>query len=490
MAKLKFKVTDHSDNISEGSVFFIFRGKNNIGSDFIKKAYKKGCRHFVFKKNEIQNYEEIFSKFEEKVLIEPQEEGTCLRELYSHYCKKYYNDIQKNLNIYGVTGTKGKSSTTIFFYDILKKSKKKIALISGIKAEIKNKKYKVNLTTPKPDFLWAFFQKAFEEGITDIIIEVSAQALTLKRIFGISFKGIIFTNFSKDHGEFYKTEVDYLNAKILFLDYLKDDAFILINFDDEKFKNSILEKIKKNEKNFKIKFYSNLYKKTDFTFFIEKLNYKFSEFKIYDLNNKKEYFFKILFDSEHFIYNFLGAFSLYKLIFNPSENEILKISKKYHLKKIFVPGRGNKYFLNNGINIYIDLAHSISSFEIVLKNLRTHTENLIVIFGCGGEKEIEKRPAYAEISEKYCDKIFVTEDNPRNEDLKKINNDILSGFNSLEKVSVIENREEAIKIAINSAKKNSIVAILGKGFETYQIRKNKKIKHSDLAIIKQNFTLI
>jgi UDP-N-acetylmuramoyl-L-alanyl-D-glutamate--2,6-diaminopimelate ligase len=478
--KKTLKVTDHTDYVGKNSVFFAFSGKEFNGVDFIELAISKGAKTVVVSENTLikEDLKDLIKKNNVNLIFSKD-----LSKDFSIYSINTYNKPHEKLKIIAVTGTKGKSSTAIICAELLKSLGFKVGLITTIYNMIDSEKFKAPLTTPKSYYINAFLDECLKNNITHVVIEVSAQAVSLNRVYGIEFDSIIFSNISQEHAEFYETQDDYYVSKCNLLKQIKNNGTIILNSNDKKVKDSLgLVKI---EKKHKVIFFGANKNCDLFYNILETTVLKTKSNVIY-----KNYNFLIdtnLF-AEHSISNISSAILAIEGVIDKDKFDINIILNKI---KNFdnIPGRFEKYFLSTkNITVCIDKAHTPSSYEAILGSLRNQTNNLIVVFGCGGEKDKIKRPLIANICEKYCDEIFLTTDNPRNEDLKNIFIDILYGFSFEKKINIIKDRKECILKAIELASFNSIIAILGKGDEEYQIIGNKKIPFSDKEII-NNFLI-
>jgi UDP-N-acetylmuramoyl-L-alanyl-D-glutamate--2,6-diaminopimelate ligase len=473
--KRNLKVTDHTDYVGNNSTFFAFAGKEFNGVGFIKTAIFKGVKKIVIQED---------NKIKEDLLYLIKENNIDLviskdiSKDFALYSIDAYDRPHQKLKIIAVTGTKGKSSTSIICAELLKSLGYNVGLITTIFNMIGDEKYKSPLTTPKAHYINAFLDECLNNNVTHVVMEVSAQAVTLNRVYGLEFDTIIFSNISQEHAEFYETQEDYYIAKCNLLKQIKENGHIILNSNDKKVKDSL--KLVEIKKNYKLLFFGSN-KNDNLVYNINKLTVFKTIANIFYKNNN------FLIDTNLFAAHSISNISSAILaIESVIEKDNFNMSSILNRVKNFdnIPGRFEKYFLKNNITVCIDKAHTPSSFEAILCSLRNLTDNLIVIFGCGGEKDRIKRPIIASICEKYADEIFLTMDNPRNEELKNIFIDIINGFNFEKKINIIKDRKDCILEAIKRAKEGSIIAILGKGDEEYQIIGNNKISFSDKEVIK------
>ena len=432
-------LSTNSKCIKKNYIFFAIRGNKLNGENFIKEAINKGASVIISSKK---------CKFVSKDI--PIIKTGNIRHLLSELSSKFYK--LKPKNIIAVTGTNGKTSVADLFYQLFSINKIPVASIGTLGIKCNGKTIKTNLTSPDTITLHKNLQILKKKKIDNVIIESSSHGLDQKRLHHIKFKGAVFTNFSQDHLDYHKNMKSYLNAKlILFREILKKKSTIIT---DQKISPFYLLKKIANKKNLKILDISKELKKI--------------KTKNLGLNNN----FKIK--------NLAMAIKGAKLA-GMHENLIYKALKKIR----DVSGRlelVRKY--SYGIRVFIDYAHTPDALLKTLESLKSnYGKNISLVFGCGGDRDKKKRPLMAKIADKNCNKIYVTDDNPRNENPKKIRNELLKYIKN-SKVFNIGSRKIAIRKAIQNADHQETILVAGKGHEEQQIYKNKIIKISDKKIIK------
>ena len=452
-----------SRKIKKNYLFFAVRGTEFNGEKYILDAIDKGAKAVVCsQKCKIKNIKVPIIKVNK------------ISEVLTYACKIFYHE--KPSNIIAVTGTNGKSSVAEFYYQIFTLQKIPVASIGTLGIKTKTKIKKTNLTSLDIISLHEELSKIKKQGINNVILEASSHGLLQGRIKGIDFKTAIFTNLSQDHLDYHKSMKKYLEAKlILFSKLLKEKRNIVTDNQIKEFsKLKLIAKKRKlnlltiGKENSTIKIKS-LIKENNF----QKLFFKY---------NKKKFIMKVPLIGFFQIKNLLMAILVAKLS-GLNMNKILKNIKK--IKE--VNGRLQLIrTLPNQAKIFIDYAHTPNALETSIKTLKEHY-NIIpdVVFGCGGDRDKKKRPIMAKICEKYAKKIYITDDNPRNESPKLIRQMIMSGFKKRKDIQNIPLRSKAIKTAIINSKPNGIVLVAGKGHEIIQIYKNKMLNFSDKEIIKK-----
>lgn len=475
----KLPVTSHTKYVGIGSTFFAICGTKEDGTKYIPCALKRGAKKIVIQEG---------TKLDEATQQLLQEYDSSLdivensRLELANYSAKESKSAHKKLKIIGITGTKGKTSTTFMLEHILRKSGYKTAMTSTVYNKILDKSFRSKLTTELPDYLHQFFKICAENGVEYVIMEVAAQALSMQRVAGIEFDSVIFTNFSQEHGEFYQDMDAYFDAKCKIFKQLKPEAKAFINSDDQWCKK-VIDK-NPNFTTFGLKNFtqSSCLQDKSPDFFGKIINSK-DRLELQIKNGEKEY----LIETQ----NIFGEFNAYNVLAAAAIATNLGLDMKEfnrHIKTFKgAPGRLEMYKLKNGASCFIDYAHNPSSYNAVLSTLRSMTNDLTVVFGCGGERAHDKRPIMGDIASKIADKVILTSDNPRSEDPKSIIEDILSGINkdNANKIFKEIDREAAIKKACLESKEGSVIAILGKGPDEYQQIGLIKHPFSEKNIVKE-----
>ena len=417
-------LSSNSKEIKKNYIFFAIKGNKLNGENFIKDAIKKGASVIVCSKS---------CKFTDKKT--PIIKTNNLRYFLSKLASKFYK--LKPKNIIAVTGTNGKTSVADIFYQILTLNNISAATIGTLGIKYNGKIIKTNLTSPDTITLHKNLYILKKKKINNVIIEASSHGLDQKRLHHINFKGAIFTNFSQDHLDYHKNMKSYLNAKlVLFKEILNNKSTIISDKEIKQF--NLLKKIIKKKK---IKLL-DICKETNK---IKKINIESnSDFKTKNLAMAIEAT-KLIGLKEKLIYGVIKKIQ--------DVNGRLELVKKY----------------SNGIKVFIDYAHTPDALLKTLESLKSnYGKNISLVFGCGGERDQKKRPLMARIANKNCKKIYITDDNPRNESPKKIRNNLLK-YIKKNKAFNIGNRKLAIKKAIQNADPQEVILIAGKGHEEQQL---------------------
>lgn len=444
--------TDTNDKNLKNSLFVCINGYNFDSHDLSRSLEKKGIKFIVCEKEIETNLP--------YVIVENS------REVLGALCDNFYNHPTKSFSLIGVIGTNGKTSTTYFIKQLLNLNNKKCSVIGTSGVYINEKKLKETLTTPDPLVLYDLFCKAKKAKSGFVVMEISAHAIYLKKVASLICDIVVFTNFSQDHLDFFKTMECYKQTKFSFFNEFNAKKAI-INIDCEAGR----ELYKQIENKIDTKTYS-LERKADYIFNIKN---QFLDKTIF-LSNLDGFFsdFTVFVPTIFNLYNILCATSVVKELG-------LKIDQNILLKLKSVKGRFDLIKTKNDNIVIIDYAHTPESLENVLKSVKTLCKRpIIALFGCPGNRDETKREIMGEIAYKYCKKIYITSDNPKYENPLIICDEIKRG--AKEKGEIIENRREAIKNAIKNLKKDDVLCVLGKGSEEYQDINNKKIKYSDYTV--------
>ena len=447
-----------SRKVEKKNIFFAIEGNKISGSKFVNEAILKGASVIVSNKKIKQKIPCVLVKNVRKSLAEAS----------SRFYKK------KPSKIIAVTGTNGKSSVADFFYQILSLNKIPVASIGTLGIFSKKYKKKIRLTSPDPVLLHKNLETLAKNKINHVILEASSHGLEQKRMDYLDFKIGIFTNLSHDHLDYHKNMKSYFNSKMhLFKNLLKKDSKIITDEENKEFKliKNIVDKrkIKKitignNSGNIKILYSKYLGNKQLVKISIDS--------KIYTIEIPLIGYFQI----KNLLMAILAA-STCGLDINKIINQVKKIKP--------VSGRLECVAnLNNNSNIIVDFAHTPEALEQSIISIKKQfKKEILIVFGCGGERDKKKRLIMGKIAQKYCRKVFVTDDNPRNENPQKIRNEIVKGCKK--KATNIGNRKKAIKRAIKELKSNEVLLVAGKGHEKTQDYGKKIINFSDQKIIKQ-----
>lgn len=452
-----------SRKVKKGDLFVALIGRNFDGHTFINHAISKGAVAAVVSKP-------VNARIP-LLLVKDTRESMAL--ISAHF----FGYPSNKLNVIGITGTNGKSTVAFITHKILKSFGEKTGLLGTIFYDISDEIIKAERTTPESADIQRYMRQVLEKGGDFFIMEVSSASICEKRILEIKFNEAVFTNLSHEHLEYHGTFENYKNAKLTFFKIAATkDATAVINIDDrysKDFINTFLQY--KGQKLITYGIESENNDSLHFTAENISSSISGSTFTIRWKENSIQA--KTHLVGKHNVYNILAAFAVI-FSYGYSPVDIIRAIEKI----TSIPGRLER-IEKKGVNIFIDYAHTPEALKQVVKTLRElGKERLIVVFGAGGDRDVEKRPLMGTVASKYADFIILTSDNPRSEDPEKIVQDIAKGIKGEHYIIEID-REKAIRKAFESSKPGDIILIAGKGHEEYQEIAGKKVHFSDREVV-------
>ncbi len=472
-------ITNNSKEIIDNGIFFAI---NENSFKYLLNDIKNTKLFCIIADVQFQNHDLLIQLGQNTQIIFIQ--NINIRKIYGEFICTFYQLDQFPLKICAITGTNGKSSTAFFYKQLCNFINLQSCSIGTIGIYSDDEEYKeLSLTTPDIGELSKIISQKAKNKIYDIAIEASSHGLDQYRIDGIKIEVAGFTNFSQDHLDYHKSMDDYwLAKKRLFTELnIKKIAFN----DDDKKANEICEICKTNSCEY-ITYGKS--KNSDIQLLNSYIDENFRNIIEMKIFNQK---YKL---STHLI----GEFQIYNLMLATG---MLFLSHKDDIGKLFPqksdgeinllglkspPGRMEMTKINQGSIAIIDYAHSPDALQTLLINIKNTfiDKKILLIFGCGGNRDKEKRRIMGEIAENLADFIVITDDNPRHEEPHAIRNEILSGIANTDNTKEIEDRREAIKFGLNfSITNNYILVIAGKGHENYQIIGDKKIEFNDKNVL-------
>ena len=459
-------ITNDSREVIEGSLFFAIKGFSNDGTQYIPTAIEKGAKVIL-----------VDDKFDLKSVEIPADVTFVVvpdaRYAMAICSCNFYDNPSRKLKLIGVTGTKGKTTTTYMMKEMLQKQGYKTGLIGTIAIYSGDRKIEdSDRTTPESIKLQKILAQMVDDGCQLVVMEVSSQSLKLHRVAGCEFYAGLFTNFSEDHisPKEHPDMEDYFNSK---LELMKMCKYGFINADDLQVSKVPKLLPGKDIKTYGIDNQCDLLAK-DITITNSYVDFKV---KIGERNER----IKVGIPGRFSVYNSLAAISLAMKLGCNAENI------KESLLDVRVPGRSELVNNSKELTIMIDYAHSPESLENILNAVKSYTRGRVIsVFGCGGDRDSAKRPKMGEISGKIADFTIITSDNPRTEDPEKIVSQIEEGIKKTNgKYVCIVDRVEAIKYAIDMASKKDLILLAGKGHEPYQEINGVKHPFDERIIVDQ-----
>ena len=448
-------ITD-SRKACSGCLFICIAGNKNDGHDYIEEVISAGACVIVAER--VRDVGEGGAAA--IVCVENTRRAASL--LYN----AWYGDPTRDMKLIGVTGTNGKTSVTNIIKEILEKDGRTCGLIGTLGCFVGNKKIEsrsdsetANMTTPDPKELFRVLSEMKALGTEYVVMEISSHALALSKVDALHFEIAVFTNLTQDHLDFHRDMQSYLEAKARLFTMCKR---AIINFDDKNAKR-IIEKARCDE----------IYGVS-----VERELDAYAK----DIKNKGvfgfEYTFVMSSEEQRIVSSLLGRFAIINTLEALTVAKLLGVSDASVDKALLdirvIDGRMERVELDadSSVSVIIDYAHTPDALEKLLKSvidLREPDGRIVLVFGCGGERDRDKRHQMAQIASRLADFVVVTSDNSRTEPASNIIRDILKGIDKEKEFVVIENRRSAIEYAVCNSRPRDIIILAGKGHERYEI---------------------
>lgn len=465
-------ISYNSKTTQEGDIFVCLVGEHSDGHDFVESAVKNGAKAILCEKKLPFSLPQI-------IVGSTRDTIACVAE-------RFYNSPSKSLNLIGITGTNGKTTVTHLVQKILELNNEDCALIGtlGYKLSSKDEYKDAKHTTPQAPELQATLGLIRDNGIKNVVMEVSSHALEQNRVGGCVFKGAVLTNLTQDHLDYHITMDNYFEAKSILFKNIEQDGFAVINVDDD-YAQKFLDI---TNKQVRVLTYG-IKNKAD----IQAKNIEFSlSGAAFDCVISQESGSPT---SKRINLKMNGMFSVYNVLAALSVGIVLGIDVDLCIKALEdtrgVAGRFEAVVQNP--LVIVDYAHTPDGLENVLNAAREITpkgSELICLFGCGGDRDATKRPKMGDIAQRLSDKIVITSDNPRSEDPQQIITDVLAGLKSINSRTVFVelDRGKAIELLKTISSDKDVILVAGKGHEDYQILKDKTIHFDDREEARRVFT--
>ena len=447
-------ITNDSRKVKDGYAFVCIKGPDRDGHDYAASAKDAGASVIITEKD---------LGFHNQIIVDDS------FVTFYKMSSAWFDHPEKKIKLFGVTGTNGKTTVSYMLKGMLEAAGHKVGLIGTIQNLIGNTVYESVNTTPGMCELYELLAKMVSEGCDCCVMEVSSHALDQRRVYGFEFEVGMFTNLTQDHLDYHHTMRAYLDAKKKLFEISKT---AVLNLDDPSY-NDIVSDIK-------IPYVSYSTVNNSATFTAKDIRFKPEYSEFYILLNGSISKLKIPISGKFNLYNALcalGAAITFGVGIADAARGLAEMRS--------VSGRCEALNIQKDFSVIIDYAHTPDGLSNLLKTFSEYEKNrLVVLFGCGGNRDKTKRPQMGEIAAINADFIIVTSDNPRNEEPSDIIEDIVVGVKRYKKpYIVIENREEAINYAIQNALKGDIIVLAGKGHEKYQIIKEGKIHFDEREIV-------
>ncbi len=456
-------ICNDSRKVVPGSLFIAVKGHGIDGHDFIGKAIEAGA---------------VAIMHESEIGSNDSTEVTFVRVAHSRLAvalasDNFFDHPSGKLNLIGITGTNGKTTTVTLLYHLFMAQGYNCGLLSTIANYVGTRRTETANTTSDPVTINSLLSEMADAGCEYCFMEVSSIGIEQDRVAGLEFKEGIFSNLTHDHLDYHGTFAEYLRCKKLFFDNLPQSAKAITNIDDRN-GDVMVQNTKAKVVTYSCKTIA------DHTCRIIEQSFEGMLLRI----DGREAWTKLI--GEHNAYNILAIYSAAVEAGADPEETLVAISKLES-----APGRLETMRGPRGLSVIIDYAHTPDALENVLRTLKgiDAGKHLTCLFGCGGDRDKTKRPEMAKVAEDYSDRIIVTSDNSRSERTEDILDDIRKGFSpkGMAKSIFIADRKEAIRTAIMLAPAGSIILLAGKGHETYQIIGDEKRHFDEREIAREVF---
>ena len=459
-------LTYDSRAVKPGDCFFAVPGTQSDGHDYIPSAVAKGAAAVV-----CERMPETAAEGVAYVVVE--DSAGAMADMAA----AFYDYPSRELKLVGITGTNGKTTTATLLYDLVRAMGYKAGLISTVVYKIDGREIEATHTTPDPIRLNAMMREMADAGCEFCFMECSSHAIVQERTRGLDFAGGIFSNITHDHLDYHKTFAEYIRAKKLFFDGLPKGAFALTNADDRNGRVMVQNTAAA------VSTYS-LRAMADFRCKIVEMHLDGMLLRI---------------DGQELWVGLLGRFNAYNLLavygaavlLGLDRSEVLRVLSVLHA----VSGRFEKVRAANGTTAIVDYAHTPDALERLLLTFhglcrepggsRKRPGRIILLFGCGGDRDRSKRRLMARIASRLADAVVITSDNSRNEDPAAIIRDILAGIDRESEYAVIPDRAEAIRHTIRTARAGDVILLCGKGHETYEIDRTGRHPFDERAVVRE-----
>ncbi|MBP5378105.1 MAG: UDP-N-acetylmuramoyl-L-alanyl-D-glutamate--2,6-diaminopimelate ligase [Ruminococcus sp.] len=443
-------VTDDTRKVIEGSLFVCVKGGSFDGHTAAAEMLEKGAAAVVCERD--------LGLGDRQIITDNS------RKLYGQICSAWFGHPERKMKLIGVTGTNGKTTITNVIKHILMKNGHKTGLVGTIQNEIGDEILHTDNTTPMAYDFMGLLAKMADAGCEYVVMEVSYFGLCQYRIGSSYFDVAVFTNLTQDHLDYHKDMEDYYQAKKMLFD-ICDCA--VINADGD-YGRRLYGEVGCRKLSFSVK--------ENADFYADGIKIKSTGSSFWFCNGDKSHLIKTRMPGQFNVSNITAAIAACLEAGLTIENIIPAVEEYNGVK-----GRCEVIPTGLDFTVICDYAHTPDAVENILRSVKEYTENdLICLFGCGGNRDAAKRPKMAKAAAKYADKLIVTSDNPRNEEPEAIIKDILAGLEGVDvNYDVVVDRKEAIFHALKIAEKGDIIVLAGKGHEDYQILAGMEHIHFD-----------
>lgn len=471
-------LVSHSQRVKPGALFFALKGSQSDGHQYLEEAIARGAVAVVISKEGAGADNASIIRARKVTIIESGSSTDLLPAL----AKKFYGDPSKRMKIIGITGTNGKTSTAYLIHNIFNQAGIRCGLLGTIEYLLGERKIPAQLTTPGLLDIYQYLGQMAAAGCRQAVMEISSHALHQGRTAGLDFSAAVFTNLGKDHLDYHQNNEDYLEAKSQLFKPLAADSWAVINTDDP-YGLAILENTPGRIVGYGLRTIGPAGVNKS-VFYLRTRGIKQAEegtrFSVYAPGFKTGF----IIDTP-----LLGVYNIYNILAAVGVALCHQVHPGYIREGVrsFAGIRGRLEAVQTGqpFKVFVDYAHTPDALENVLYTLRSLTRGkLILVFGCGGNRDKNKRSIMGRLASQLADYTIITSDNPRQEDPQEIVHEIEIGFVGRDYRTIIE-RKEAIWEALALARPEDTVLVAGKGHENYQILKDTVIPFNDKEVVQE-----
>ncbi len=458
-------ITD-SRRVVPGALFFAISGVTSNGNDFIEEAIDRGAVGIVS--------EQDVPSLPQVAFIKVADARAALAEV----SRRFYKEPDETVKIIGVTGTNGKTTVTTLVQYLLQREGQDVGLIGTVHYNLGRRTLPSYKTTPESLDLYAMLDQMRTAGCRRAVLEVSSHGIVQKRVQGLRMEGVAFLNLTQDHIDYHGNMETYFEAKAQLLTGATGSmpSFAVVNRDDP-YGERLLERIPAEIRTVSIS--TDPAKDADFTAHNIRLTPFGAQFEVH--HGGRSVAVQVQLPGQYNVINVLAAIALAT---SAGEDFAEMATKASGFAG--VPGRMERVDCGQAFNVIVDYAHTDDALTNVLRNLREITPGrILVVFGCGGDRDRLKRPKMTAAVQRYADHAWATADNPRREELSVIFDDMRAGVSQPQSITFEESRRRAIGLAIESAREGDCVLIAGKGHETYQEFAHTVVPFDDRAVARE-----
>ncbi|NTW50535.1 MAG: UDP-N-acetylmuramoyl-L-alanyl-D-glutamate--2,6-diaminopimelate ligase [Chlorobiales bacterium] len=459
-----------SRKVVPSSVFVAIRGFKTDGHQFIGKAVASGAQAVICEDLPTELLPEV-------TYVKVSDSRQALAQL----SKTFFGNPSDNLKVIGVTGTNGKTTTTTLIKSILENNGIKSGLIGTNGYEIGGEKIDAERTTPESLELHELFAKMLDAGCTVVVMEVSSHSLFLKRTYGIRFDVALFTNLSHDHLDFHETIEKYAEAKKILFDSLDKNATAIVNADDPYSELMVKDTAAKVIRCGVVEMSNKQAARISTDVVAKVFSYQISGTTAVIANGTETMMHR---------FQMLGRFNMYNIVMAFAVGSLFSIDRINIIRGIMkcatVRGRMEQIWSKDHRCAIVDYSHTPDALEKVIsaiKQLKPEDGKIITVFGCGGDRDRQKRPLMGKIADEKSDVVIITSDNPRSEEPDKILDEIEVGMTRKKNFYRIPDRNDAIRKGVTLLNRGDVLLVAGKGHETYQETKGVRQHFDDREVI-------